>query len=277
MPAFWRLSFFGGLLLALAGCGPASGTALPPLTRVVATAPVTPFPTAAPPTAAPADTGWSVVTPGLERRGLVQPLPDWPLGEPLVIFRIDPAAFTLRVLYTPGFPSFVSAWDHEARLVVNGGFFDENNAALGLLVSDGRAYGQSYDGFGGMLAVNSLGMLSLRSLADEPFQPGEALAQAVQSFPVLVRPDGTDFDQEDEQRARRTVIGQDAAGRLVVVVAPQGGFTLAGLAAWLRGSDLGLALALNLDGGGSTGYYAGGEDQIDSLTPVPAVIAFYEK
>jgi hypothetical protein len=59
------------------------------------------------------------------------------------------------------------------------------------------------------------------------------------------------------------------------VIAPQGGFTLAGLAAWLSASDLDLTLALNLDGGGSTGYYAGPGDQVDSLTPVPAVIAFY--
>ncbi len=264
-------------MLALAACGQAAPTALPPLTRIVSTAPVTPLATAAPPTAAPADTGWSVVAPGLERRGLTVALPDWPLGEPLVVFRIDRAAFTLRVLYTPGFPSFVSAWDRKARLVFNGGFFDENDAALGLLVSDGRAYGQSYNGVGGMLAVNSLGVLSLRSLAAEPYQPSEVLAQAVQCFPVLVRPDGTVFDQADEQRARRTVIGQDVTGRLLLIVAPQGGFTLAGLAGWLRGSDLGLTLALNLDGGGSTGYYAGADDQIDSLTPVPAVIALYDR
>ena len=264
-----RLVIAAGLAgLALAACGPgAPPVTLPPLTRVVATPEAT---------ATPTDSGWSVVD-GLERRELVVALPDWPIGERLVVFRLDPAAFTLRVLYTPGFPSFVSAWDREARLVVNGGFFDEHDAALGLLVSDGRAYGQSYAHFGGMLAMNSLGAVTLRSLAAEPYQPDEALAQAVQSFPVLVAPTGATYAEEDGQRARRTVVAQDAGGRLVVIVAPAGGFTLAGLATWLRASDLELRLALNLDGGGSTGYFAGPGDQIDSLTPVPAVIAFYKR
>lgn len=252
--------------LALAACGVgAPPSTVPPPTRVVATLDTK---------ATPTDSGWSVVA-GLERRELAVALPDWPVGERLVVFRFDPAAFTLRVLYTPGFPSFVSAWDREARLVINGGFFDEHDAALGLLVSDGRAYGQSYADFGGMLAMNSLGAVTLRSLVAEPYQPDEALAQAVQSFPVLVAPTGAVYAEEDGQRARRTVVAQDAAGRLVVIVAPGGGFTLAGLAAWLRASDLDLTLALNLDGGGSTGYFAGPGDQIDSLTPVPAVVAFY--
>ena len=33
------------------------------------------------------------------------------------------------------------------------------------------------------------------------------------------------------------------------------------------------SIAFNLDGGGSTGYYAGPNDAIDSLTPIPAVVA----
>jgi YD repeat-containing protein len=274
-------AFFGRLCLiaalaAGAGCLPPPPPAtLPPVTRIVATADVTLIPPSPAPTGTPTDSGWSAIAPGLERRELGIPLAPWP-AQRLIIFRADPAAFTLRVLYTPGFPSFVSAWDRDARLVFNGGFFDENDAALGLLVSDGRAYGQTYAGFGGMLSVNTLGALSLRSLAAEPVGPNEAFAQAVQCFPLLVRPDGGRYTDEDDQHARRTAVGWDAAGRLLVLVAPDGGFTLAGLAAWLQASDLGLTLALNLDGGGSTGYYAGAGDQIDSLTPVPAVIALYD-
>jgi hypothetical protein len=263
------------LLAAACAPGPASAT-LPSLTRVVATAAVTAIPSSPAPTAIPADTGWIQASPGLERRQLEAPLAGWP-AENVVVFRLDPARFNLRVLYTPGFPSFVSAWDREARLVFNGGFFDENDAALGLLVSDARVYGQSYEGFGGMLAVNTLGQWSLRSLAAEPVQPQEAFAQAVQCFPLLLRPDGQIYTDEDGQRARRTAVAWDRQDRLLIIIAPTGGFTLASLAAWLRDSDLDLTLALNLDGGGSTGYYAGPRDQVDSLTPVPAVIALYEQ
>ena len=195
--------------------------------------------------------------------------------ENVVLFRLDPAAFTLRVRYTPGFPAVVSAWDHTARLVFNGGFFDERNAALGLLVTDGQRFGRSYAGFGGMLAVTGDGQAQVRSLKAQPFDPDEALAQAVQCFPMLLLPDGTVYAQADAAQARRTVIGQDAQGRLVLVVAPNGSFTLAGLAAWLAAGDLALTAALNLDGGGSTGYWAGPGDMIDSISPVPAVVAVY--
>jgi uncharacterized protein YigE (DUF2233 family) len=266
------------LALLLAACGPALPPAtLPPLTHVAATASITAVPATLAPTVTAVDSGWAAVAPGLERRELRVPVADWPLGERLVVFRVEPTAFTWRVLYTPGFPSFISAWDSRARLIFNGGFFDENDAALGLLVADGRVFGQSYEGFGGMLAVNTLGAVSLRSLSAEPYTPSEALAQAVQCFPMLVAPGGAVFDREDGQRARRTVLGADADGRLLLIVAPDGGFTLASLAAWLRASDLGLQLALNLDGGGSTGYFAGPGDQIDSLTPVPVVVALYDR
>jgi uncharacterized protein YigE (DUF2233 family) len=73
------------------------------------------------------------------------------------------------------------------------------------------------------------------------------------------------------------VVGQDAAGRVYLVVAPHNAFTLAEFAAWLHDSDLGLTAALNLDGGGSTGYWAGPGDAVDSFTPVPAVVAVYAK
>jgi uncharacterized protein YigE (DUF2233 family) len=197
--------------------------------------------------------------------------------ERLIVFRIDPAFFSFRVLYTPGLPRRVSEWGAEAgaRLAFNAAFFDEKDFAVGLVVSDGQVFGQSYDGFGGMFAVDDRGAPSLRSLAAQPYQPGEPLAQAVQGFPMLIYPDGSAFAKEDATRARRTGLGQDAAGRVYLVVAPHNAFTLAEFAAWLRDSDLGLTAALNLDGGGSTGYYAGPGDAMDSFTPVPAVVAVY--
>ena len=197
--------------------------------------------------------------------------------ERLIVFRIDPAFFSFRVLYTSGLPRCVSEWGAEAgaRLVFNAAFFDEKDFAVGLVVSDGKVFGESYDGFGGMFMVDEQGAPSLRSLAAQPYQPGEPLAQAVQGFPLLIDPDGSVFAKDDEQRARRTALGQDAAGRVYLVVAPHNAFTLAEFAAWLHDSDLGLTAALNLDGGGSTGYYAGPGDAVDSFTPVPAVVAVY--
>jgi uncharacterized protein YbjT (DUF2867 family) len=116
------------------------------------------------------------------------------------------------------------------------------------------------------------GVPSVRSLVAQPHQPGERLDQAVQGFPMLIYPDGTAFAREDGARARRTALGQDAEGRIYVILAPRTALTLAELAAWMRASDLDLIIALNLDGGGSTGYDAGPSDRVDSLTPVPSVV-----
>ncbi len=221
------------------------------------------------------NTDWLTAAPGFERRELPVSFADGS-AERVILFRIDPAQYRFRVLYAPAQPALVSQWERNARLVFNAGFFDENNAALGLLVSDGNFFGQSYVDFGGMFAVSG-DVPSVRSLSAEPYQPGEPLEQAAQSFPMLLRPDGTVFANEDGVRARRTAIGVDGAGRVLVIVAPRGAFTLAQLAAWLRDADLGLTAALNLDGGGSTGYTAGPNDAVDSFTPVPAVIAVYAR
>jgi exopolysaccharide biosynthesis protein len=213
----------------------------------------------------------------MERRAVDVAFQSLGLAEHVVVFRITPERFSLRVRYGPGLPAFVSAWEPRARLVFNANFFDENNVAQGLLISDGQYFGQSYDGFGGMLGVDTSGAVRIRSLADEPFQPDEALSQAVQGFPMLIRPGGPQYANEDGARARRTVVGQDSDGRLLVILAPVGLFTLKEMAAWLASGDFGLVAALNLDGGGSTGYRAGPNDRADSLTPVPAVLAVYDR
>jgi exopolysaccharide biosynthesis protein len=194
--------------------------------------------------------------------------------EQVTVFRLDPTQNQFRVLYAPTQPQYISAWDRNARLVFNAGFFDEANAALGLLVADSQIFGQSYAGYGGMLQVAD-GLARVRWLVDEPYQPGEALEQAVQGFPMLLRPDGTRYADTGDAPARRTVVGQDTEGRILLLIVPRETFTLAALAEWLTTTNLGLTLALNLDGGGSTGYYAGPNDMTASQVRLPAVVAVY--
>lgn len=230
---------------------------------------LTPTPTALQPD------GWAEVFPGGWWREARVRLTDG-FEDRLSIFRIDPVLNEFRVLYAPAQPAFISAWDSTARLVFNAGFFDDGNAALGLLISQGQTFGQSYTGFGGMFQVSGDGAVRVRSLVAEPYQPGEALEQAVQGFPMLVRPDGTLYAGTGDARARRTVVGQDTLGNIVLVVAPHETFTLAELAIWLVSDpDLKLAVALNLDGGGSTGYYAGPNNITPSYVRLPAVVAVY--
>jgi exopolysaccharide biosynthesis protein len=200
--------------------------------------------------------------------------------ERLTLVRLDPDQIRLRVIYQPAHPRRVGEWARvlpEALLVVNAGYFTSEMQATGLIVSDGVSAGRSYDDFAGMLAVGAGGQVSLRWLRTSPFDPDEGLAQAVQSFPVLVKPGGVmgfPPDADEGQRSRRTVVAQDTAGRIILLASPMPRFSLHELAIWLTESDLELEIAMNLDGGTSTGLWIKSHaNPIDSLVPVPAVIA----
>ncbi|MGB9775383.1 MAG: phosphodiester glycosidase family protein [Anaerolineae bacterium] len=272
-----RWLLVSGLLLLFLACG-----LLPAPTP-------TPTPTATPtllptPTPEPPDTGWLEAEDGAEIRRMRVTLEGGGV-ERVTMVRLDPERVRFRVLYTPGEGRRVSEWVSSLRadgpsplLVVNGGYFTPEYAATGLLVSHGRVYGTSYAGFGGMFAVLPGGRVEVRWLVARPYDPTEVLVEAVQSFPVLVRPGGVlgfPPDADDGRAARRTVVAQDRRGRVLFLVAPDGFFSLHGLARWLLESDLDLDVALNLDGGQSTGLYFGAGErtvQIDSGVPVPAVI-----
>ena len=191
------------------------------------------------------------------------------------------------VRYAPEAPGRISEWaDRELTsvgaplVVVNGGFWNENNETLGLLISEGVSYGAPQGDFAGMLAVNSSGAVTVRWLRDWPYDAGEGLLHAIQSYPMLVKPGGEMGFPEGEGQgnpARRSFVGQDAGGSLILGVAARGYLGLHDLAAVLAG--LGIAdVVVNLDGGGSTGLWlaeGGGESLpllYDSTVPVPSVI-----
>jgi uncharacterized protein YigE (DUF2233 family) len=199
--------------------------------------------------------------------------------ERLHLTRVDPDQVRLRIVYQPSQPKTISQWKSllpEALVVTNAGYFTDENQATGLIVSDGIASGRSFGDFAGMLAVSADAEVTLRWLQTWPYSPDEQLAQAIQSFPVLVKPGaqmGFPSDADEGQISRRTVVAQDAAGRLLLLVSPEFRFSLHELAVWLTKSDLDVDIALNLDGGTSTGLWTSDPlHNVDSLVPVPAVI-----
>ncbi|NJO06681.1 MAG: phosphodiester glycosidase family protein [Chloroflexaceae bacterium] len=125
-----------------------------------------------------------------------------------------------------------------------------------MVIQDGVPSGSSYEGQGGMFAIDVAGVLSLRHLADQPYRPDEPLLEALQGWPMLVKPGSVlaYINPADSERARRSVIALDQAGRVLLIIAPTSDFTLQGLAQWLLMSDLAISSALNLDGGSSSGF-----------------------
>jgi uncharacterized protein YigE (DUF2233 family) len=226
------------------------------------------------------DTSWQEVQPGLERRHIYVFDEENQPRDRLTILRLDPAFFDVRVAYRPGEAHSLEAWQAEtdALITVNGGFFTAENYATGLTIVDGQLFGASYGDFAGMLSVTEA-EVEVRWLRERPFTPDEPLQYAVQSFPVLVKPDGVlGFPEEDGVPARRTVVAQDRNGNLLFIIAPGGLMTLHQMSQWLVSSDLDLHIALNLDGGPSTGLLLANSDlAISAFSPLPAVIIVNEK
>jgi hypothetical protein len=237
-------------------------------------------PAADPPAPGATASGWTLIAPGIERRELALPTASASAQGTALVVRADPAVAALRVRYSPGAPRTLGEWQQalpDARVIVNGAFFDEADRALGLIVSDGQVFGQSFVGFGGMLEVDAAGA-RVRSLVSNPYR-GESLWQAVQAFPVLIEQGGVLAPQGDgfDQRSRRTWIGQDRAGRIILGVT-HNLITLADLQAWLLASDLALVVAFALDGGRSTGMVIQSpshQESYPAFDRLPSVVAVY--
>jgi hypothetical protein len=241
-----------------------------------------PVPTALPTLETSPEAGWSLIQPGLERRVIDIYNGQNQRVESLYIWRLDQRYFRLDVAYDEQ-PKTLQAWQQEtkASIVLNGGYYSIDNERYfpdGLTIVNGQAVGRSFRGFGGMLAIDESGA-ELRWLEEEPYNSFEPLQAALQSFPVLVRPGGQlgfGPERESHAQARRTVIAQDKNGRILLMVAPQGHFTLHQLSRYLTQSDLNLDIAVNLDGGGSTGILvANPRELIPSNRPIPFVILVY--
>jgi uncharacterized protein YigE (DUF2233 family) len=230
------------------------------------------MPTAIPtPSPEPTEEGWESLANGLEFRTY---------NQLLQTVRIDPANYEFRVYYRPDEPLRIEQWESllpDAAVIINANFFTPENTVLGLLVSDGVVHGQSYSDRGGTFYVLD-GQVGIRSNIAEPYQ-GEPYSQAVQAFPMLVYDGQAAYEREsDISPSRRTLIGLDSQGRVIIMVTIGFGMGLYPLSQYLPTTDLGLVRALNLDGGGSSMLYvAGNAFEIHSLDPVPAVLAVYPR
>lgn len=294
---FFIVSLFFGWLL-VTGCTqiekiitvsqiatPTFTPTLPPTVKSTSTQTLLPTVTTTPsPTPLIPDTGWELLQPGLERRKINLFDDKGQLVEYLYILRLDPSHFQFDVAYHQ-VPQTLDAWQAEtdALIVVNGGYFrqqEEVYIPTGLTVVNGEAIGSSYDDFAGMLVVTNDGP-ELRWLAQTPYDPNEPLKAALQSFPLLVKPGGElgfPAEYEDNRQARRTAIGQDKKGRILLIVTTQGYFTLHQFSKYLTRSKFDLDIAINLDGGKSSGLLlANPLEKVSELTLLPIVITIYSR
>lgn len=231
----------------------------------------------------PSDSGWLPIEEGVELRRM-RVLHNTRLS-PIHIVRLNPAFVSFHIAYTPDLPQSMATWCHPPNVLgaINGGFFEANYHTTALIISDGITYGSSYEGQGGMFAVDTNGTTSLRSLAEQPYNAEHEFVQnALQGWPMLIFPGSrlayTNPDGGDT--ARRSVIAQDRAGNILLLAFAGSDFTLHDLAAWLLASDMDIDAAFNLDGGSSTGLCLNGQterEMIDAFGPLPSVLIVRRK
>jgi uncharacterized protein YigE (DUF2233 family) len=266
------------------GAHPApEATHQPVMTPVMVGTAAQPSPVPTPtPTVAAVKGAWTPLAPGLEIRR--DPIPNEVFDDSeALILRIDPAQYTFRATYSQLNPRRLSGWEvwTGASVVSNAGFFETDSTPVGMVIVDGERYGMSLSGHGGMLASKD-GVISLRSLAQTPFRPGEEFDYAVQGRPMLLDPGGVpvNFDLSAEL-SRRTAVAIDSEGRLMIVVVNDLAVSLYELRDWMRyHPDIDFYAAFNLDGGGSTSIAINVGDTdllIDSWWPLPGAMAFYPK
>ncbi|HET9366586.1 MAG TPA: phosphodiester glycosidase family protein [Candidatus Udaeobacter sp.] len=164
---------------------------------------------------------------------------------------------TLRVLQNKdGSESLADVMRHEKCVAgVNGGYFDEKFAPIGLRMGNGQVIAplQRARLITGVLVASSRGVQIVRS---REFSRRPGVAEAIQCGPFLVerQPIG---GLNDSHLARRTFAATTSSSRALVGVCSE--VSLAELAKILAttslAEDLRIERALNLDGGSSTGFW----------------------
>jgi uncharacterized protein YigE (DUF2233 family) len=165
---------------------------------------------------------------------------------------------TLRILQNKdGAESLADVMKHEKCVAgVNGGYFDEKFAPIGLRMANGQMIAplQRARLITGVLVASSRGVQIVRS---REFSRRPGVAAAIQCGPFLVDRGQPISGLNDSHRARRTFAATTNSSRALVGVCSE--VSLAELAKILAttslAEDLKIERALNLDGGSSTGFW----------------------
>jgi Phosphodiester glycosidase len=215
--------------------------------------------------AATAHADWTIVSTASEpgRDGLVHRHVVLENGARSERITVDLAVFstkscTLRVLQNKdGAESLADVMRHEKCVAgVNGGYFDEKFAPIGLRMANGQMIAplQRARLITGVLVVSSRGVQIVRS---REFSQRRGVTAAIQCGPFLVDRGQPISGLNDSHLARRTFAATTTGDRALVGVCS--GVSLAELSKIIAttsfADDLRIERALNLDGGSSSGFW----------------------
>ncbi len=208
------------------------------------------------PSSAAAEPTLKAIAPGLEF-GLIsaEQVVRWG-GSDLACLRVDPKRYTFKVLAAPPGASGYIAGEWRTRsgalAVFNAGQYATDGTYLGLLVQNGVKKGRLASRLEALFAAEPFDaslpwarVIDLRYTAyDAKHSPYRQVAQSL----MLLDRFGHVRVRRSPRVAHRTLVAQDAAGRILVLVS-EGGHTLWELARFLAGAGLGLREVMCMDGG----------------------------
>jgi hypothetical protein len=174
------------------------------------------------------------------------------LGKDLEAYatRFDPARYTLGLEWSASGLRIPESIRPDYLVALNGGYFEPDLQPSGLLIDQGREVHAASGGSGVVVLGSRLELIRFRD-----FRPGTG-SSALQAWPFLIEPGGGDgIRRDDGKRSRRSAIGIDGSGRGLLVAVVRDGVSLYQLMNVCR--KLGATVALNLDGGPSTGFALG--------------------
>ena len=219
-----------------------------------------------------ATSSWETIARGVELREFQSAATSQDLAVEITALRVAPN----RVHIVSGAKLEAAQWRQKSRAiaVVNGGYFDPQGHSLGLRISDNKRLQNLHPADWGVFLVenNRARIIHTRDYKALRAQ-GKTyrVLEAIQCGPRLVV--AGKFTKLKAQWARRTALGIDRKGRVVIAIA-DGELSFA---AWQKvwRDDLGCPNALNLDGGGSTqlSLRAGKTTRdVSGLWPVPDAV-----
>jgi hypothetical protein len=180
---------------------------------------------------------------------------------------------TVRVLDNPDGDDDLAAAARRARAIagVNGGYFDPQNAPVGLLLSEGKLIAPLRKArlFSGVLVVTKSRVELLRSAE---YGSRKNVLAALQCGPFLVEAGKAVAGLNDTRPARRTFVVTGGGDRAAIGFCSS--VTLAQLGNLLATPELKIQRALNLDGGSSSAFWFNGEHGVVSIPEQKAVRDF---
>lgn len=191
------------------------------------------------------------------------------------LYRVNTDDFDIRFHHSADTPQTVLDWQKSlgAVLVINGVYFHEDNMPSGFLVSQGTRIGKRSFDQDKSAVIRLQPTPAIIDTAEDPQVLTEE-TEATQSYPLLIRTGKAAVETDSEKLARRSFLATDNSNQLYFgIVNSQ--ISLFELSQWLSKAPVSFDMAVNLDGGPSTGIITDDDHEAasNSFTPVPNVIA----